>query len=366
MYIANEYTNCLTNLRINKIRTFVTIFVNSLGAAKNNELTNNYNMIIFLYGEDTYRSSQKLNQIKDKFIKEVDSSGMNLVTLDGAKLKFEEFNHQVKASPFLARKRLVIIKNLISENKSKEIQKEVVDLLNVEWKNPQEDNILIFWESADHSKAKSKSALWDRLIKEKFAEQFEPLKPVQLNSWVAKEIAKRGGQIDRNAIPLLAALVGNDLWQMSSEIDKLCNYCRTNAITAKEIEMLVKAKFDDNIFNLVDALGNNNKKLALKLMSDQFNLETDTLQLLGMLIRQFRILLLTKELTVDNPYLGKQKISQELKIHPFVAQKAEQQAKNFTLEKLKQIYQMLLEIDLKIKTTNLKPRMLFDVFIAQI
>jgi DNA polymerase-3 subunit delta len=323
-------------------------------------------MIIFLYGEDTYRSSQKLNQIKDKFIKEVDSSGMNLVTLDGAKLKFEEFNHQVKASPFLARKRLVIIKNLISDNKSKEIQKEVVELLNTEWKNPKEDNILIFWESTDHSKSKSKSALWDRLVKEKFAEEFSPLKPAQLNSWVEKEITGRGAKIDKSAIPLLAALVGNDLWQMSGEIEKLINYCQAKPITAQDIEILVKAKFDDNIFNLVDAIGNNNKKLALKLLSDQFNLETDAMQLFGMLIRQFRILLLTKDLAEKNPRIGKDVISRELGLHPFVAQKALSQINNFTLDKLKSIYQMLLDIDFKIKTSALKPKVLFDLLIAQI
>ncbi|MCX6740178.1 MAG: DNA polymerase III subunit delta [Candidatus Parcubacteria bacterium] len=323
-------------------------------------------MIIFLYGEDTYRSSQKLNQIKDKFIKEVDSSGMNLVTLDGAKLKFEEFNHQVKASPFLARKRMVIIKNLISENKSKEIQKEIVELLNTEWKSPKEDNILVFWEPADHSKSKSKNALWDRLVKEKFAEGFDLLKSVQLNAWVEKEIIKRGAKIEKSSIPLLAALVGNDLWQMSGEIEKLINYCQDKPITTAEIEKLVKAKFDDNIFNLVDALGTNNKKLALKLMSDQFNLEADEMYLLSMLIRQFRILLLAKELTDKNPSIGKDKLAKELKIHPFVAQKSLSQIRNFTLDKLKRIYNQLLQIDYTIKTSSQKPRLLFDLLITSI
>ncbi len=323
-------------------------------------------MIIFLYGEDTYRSSQKLNQIKDKFIKEVDSSGMNLVVLDGAKLKFEEFNRQVKASPFLARKRMVIIKNLISENKSKEIQKEIVDLLNTEWKHPTEDNILVFWEAQDHSKAKAKNALWDRLIKEKVAEEFKPLTPYQLNHWIEQEIAGHKAKIDRAAASLLAATVGNDLWQLSSEIAKLVNYCGQNIITSKEVEVLVKAKFDDNIFNLVDAIGNNNKKLALKLMSDQFNMESDEMYLLSMLIRQFRILLLTKALAEKDPRIGKEKIAQELRIHPFVAQKAVFQAKNYSLDKLKTIYGMLLDIDFKIKTSSSKPRLLFDLLIASI
>jgi len=323
-------------------------------------------MIIFLYGEDTYRSSQKLNQIKAKFLKEVDSAGLNLTTLDGAKLKFEEFNQQVKAAPFLARKRMVIIKNLISENKSKEIQKEVVELLNQTDQDSKDENILVFWESTDHSKSKSKNALWERLAKEKLAEEFKPLSSVQLNNWVKKEIEKQEAKIDSQAIAFLAATVGNDLWQMSNEITKLINYCQGKPITLADIENLVKAKFDDNIFNLVDALGTNNKKLALKLMSDQFNLEADEMYLLSMLIRQFRILLEIKDLINERPKITKDLIAKELQIHPFVAQKALWQVKNFTLDKLKQIYQMLLDLDLKLKTSQAKPKVLFDLFIAQI
>lgn len=323
-------------------------------------------MIIFLYGQDTYLSSQKLQQIKDKFIKEVDSTGMNLTTLDGAKLKFEEFNQQVKAAPFLARKRMVIIKNLISENKSKEIQKEVVELLNQTDQNAKDENILVFWESTEHSKSKTKSALWARLAKEKLAEEFEPLKPAQLNAWVKKEIEKQGGKIDSQAIAFLAATVGNDLWQMSNEITKLINYCQNKPITIADIENLVKARFDDNIFNLVDALGTNNKKLALKLMSDQFNLEADEMYLLSMLIRQFRILLEIKDILNQHPKMTKDLIARELQIHPFVVQKALWQVKNFTFDKLKQIYQLLLELDFKLKTSQAKPKVLFDLFIAQI
>jgi len=323
-------------------------------------------MIIFLYGEDTYRSNQKLQQIKAKFLKEVDSAGLNLTTLDGAKLKFEEFNQQVKASPFLARKRMVIIKNLISENKSKEIQKEVVNLLNQESQDKGEDNILVFWENKDHSKSKSKNALWGRLIKEKLAEEFEPLRPAQLNAWVKKEVEKQDGKIDNQAISFLAATVGNDLWQMANEITKLLNYCQGKPITITDIENLVKAKFDDNIFNLVDSLGNNDKKLALKLMSDQFNLEADEIYLLSMLIRQFRILLEIKDLLNQHPRITKDLIAKELQIHPFVAQKALWQVKNFTFEKLKQIYQLLMDLDFKLKTSQAKPRVLFDLFIAQI
>ena len=278
-------------------------------------------MIIFLYGEDTYRSAQKLKEIKDKFIKEVDESGMNLVDLAGASLKFEEFNQQVKASPFLARKRMIIIKNLISDNKSKEIQKEIVKLLDEELKQEKEDNIIVFWESTDHSKSKTKNSLWQRLIKEKFAQEFAPLKPQQLQKWLLQEFKEKNINADTQAITLLAALVGNDLWQMNNEINKLLHYSKDQTITSEMVEKLVKAKYDDDIFKLVDALGNKNKKLALKLISDQLNLQANELYLLSMLIRQFKILLQIKDLQQTNPQINQSQLASTLKLHPFVTSK---------------------------------------------
>jgi DNA polymerase-3 subunit delta len=323
-------------------------------------------MIIFLYGEDTYRSTQKLNEIKAKFQKEVDSTGLNQISLDGAVLKFEEFNQHIKASPFLARKRMIIIKNLISSNKSKEIQKEIVKLLDNEMIDAKDDNIIVFWEEADHSKSKSKNALWDRLVKEKLAQEFKPLTPTQLNQWLNKEAKTRQLNFEKEALPLLAAKVGNDLWQMVNELDKLANFKKDQLIRPADIESLVKAKFDDDIFKLIDALGNNNKKQALKLIADQLDSGANEIYLLTMLSRQFRTLLLTKDIQAVNPQISKAQLSQELQIHPFVAQKALWQTKNFTLNQLKIIYQLLLDIDFKIKTSSLKPKLLFDLFIAQI
>jgi len=323
-------------------------------------------MIIFLYGEDTYRSSQKLQQIITKFKKEVDETNLNLSILDGASLKFEEFNQQVKAAPFMARKRMVVIKNLISLNKSKEIQKEIVNLLTEEFTKPKEDNIIVFWEAVSQPKDKRKDQLWKRLAQEKFAEEFKMLTAAQIHQWITNEIKKRQGQIDKAAIPLLAATIGNDLWQTSNEIDKLISYKTGQEITKEDIEALVKAKFDDDIFKLVDSLSNKNKKLAFKLIADQIDSGANEMYLLSMLIRQFRILLMIKALQQDNQLINKSQIASKLKIHPFVAQKSLSQVRNFTLEQLKHIYHRLLEIDLKIKTSNAKAKTLFDLFIAQI
>ncbi len=331
-------------------------------------------MIIFFYGPDTFRSRQKLQEIKDKFKKEVDKSGLNSNTLDGAKLEFAEFEQAVSTQPFLAKKRLVIIEELLSKNRSQKIQKEILDLLK---KNNLENTILVFWEGQINQpkgkKKKSKAGsgrsdlLFYRLQEEKYAQEFELLKPSETRAWAAAEIKKRGGKIESAALELLADFVGNDLWQLNSEIDKLISYAKDRPIKLADVQDLVKTKLDEDIFKLTDSIGQKNKKLAINLISDQFKSGVAPTELLGRIIWQFKNLLLVKSFVDKNgPGYPAERLSQQLYLHPFVIKKTMLQAKNYNMSDLKKIYSQLTQIDHKIKTTQLDPEIFFDLLVVKI
>ena len=326
-------------------------------------------MIIFLYGADTYRSHEKLNKLREKFSREIDKSHLNLSVLDGEKLTFEEFYKSVSAAPFLATKRMIIVKNLISKNKSKKIFEEIADYIKN--KDMSQENIIVFWEEEGQSKKHGargikKNILFDLLKKEKYMQEFLPLEEWKLTKWIKEEIKKEGGTFEEKTVQLLIALAGNDLWQMHQEIEKLISFKKNRPITQEDINLLVSGKIKSNIFNLVDAMGTKNRKSALRLLNNELISGTSVIQLLGMIVRQFRILLEIKETLKNDSQISKREISLKLNLHPFVAQKALEQARNYTLGELKNIYKKLLSIDIKTKTTSLDPRALFNLFIAEI
>jgi DNA polymerase-3 subunit delta len=142
-------------------------------------------------------------------------------------------------------------------------------------------------------------------------------------------------------------------------------YKDKTTIESQDVVALVKGKFDDNIFNFVDAIAAKNKKLAHHLLTDQLNSGANESYLLAMLIRQFRILLQVKSLT-EGQRIVASVVASELKIHPFVAQKALYQIKNFSENKLKEIYSQLLAADAKIKTNLADTKVLFDLLLTKI
>lgn len=327
-------------------------------------------MIIFLHGPDTFRSRRKLKQIKDKFIKEIDKSGLNIETLDGATLETSEFEKAVSTPSFLAEKRLVIIENLISKNKGQKIQKEILETLS---KNGLKDTIIVFWEEGPNgSKYKSKTStrrsnlLLARLKKEKYAQEFNLMTENEVYHFATAEIKDRGGNIEAQALRSLTDLVGNNLWQMSSEIDKLVAFAKNKPITVDDIQNLVKTKLDDDIFKLTNALGQKNKKMALKLISDQLKNGTSPIELLSKIIWQFKNLLSVKSFIEENgDGYASNRLTYQLGLHPFVIKKTLSQVRSHDLSDLKKNYQHLLKIDYKLKTSQINPEVLFDLLVVK-
>ncbi len=307
-------------------------------------------MLIFLYGENTYDSQKKLSKLKERFL-EKDESGVNLIELDGDNLDIVSLKRELETVSFLGDKRLVIIKNLLA-NKDKQLFDKIIP----ELENIPEGIILVFYEAGlpDQRLKISK-----KLKNEAQAQEFKLPENFKLNAWIQNEVISREGDIDQAAINKLAVFVGNDLWQLSNEIDKLIAYCSDEKIKVEDVELLVKAKIDDNVFELTDAFGRRDKSRVLKILHDFSGLGFSPEYLLGMIALQLRNLIQVKDLSdrgVSQPEVQKQ-----TGLHPYVVKKTLEQSRLFDLDRLKIIYRKLAELDERIKRGKIKPEVALDM-----
>lgn len=316
-------------------------------------------MIFFFYGDDTYRAYQKVKQIRDKFKAEVDSSGFNTAFLEGSELTLEQFNGTVSQAGFLSDKRLIIIKNVFNNKSLGKIKDELLNYLNKQT-DSQQENYLLFWQEGMPNK---RDALYKKLKTFKYVQEFESLNNTKLTSWVKNEINKRDGKITKPALDVLVATIGNNLWQMSSEINKLINYKAGKNIIEQDIELLTHGKLDENIFNLTDAIANKNLSRALKLIKDQLFAGANAHYLLIMILRQFRILLQLKSL-IQSGY-SPNNLAQQTRLHPFVIKKSLPLLSKYSIGDLKIIYHRLTKLDLDMKTIPINNETFLDLFIIK-
>lgn len=318
-------------------------------------------MLIFLYGQDTYRLSQKLREIIEEY-KKIHQSGLNLRFLDfsgsAGELSFKDFKDVFQQRSIFKEKRLIVLTDVFSNKDLKQsFLKNIKNLVD------SKDVIVI----SEKNKILDSNPLFKILKKKATSQEFKPLEGQDLKNWVKKEIERYRVKIEPEALQQIIDFIGNDLWRFSNEIKKLVNYKGKNSnliITKQDIELLVRPKIEPDIFQTINFLASKNKKQALNLLKKHLEKGDNPLYLLSMISFQFRNLLMIRELIDKNrPYFL---ISKETKLHPYVVKKSHAQAQRFSLSELKKIYQKIFEVDLNIKTGKLEPETALELLIAEI
>ena len=311
-------------------------------------------MVIFIYGEDTYRSRQKLNEIVEHY-KKVHKSGLNLIQIDAKKTAFRDFIDILKITPMFAETKLIILKNIFSNaNFQEEFLKEAMGLIKIK------DIIIVFEE--DNLDKRNK--LFQFLKKEAKSQEFKPIEGQKLKNWVTKEFEKYKAKIESQAIDKLIECIGNDLWRMNNEIIKLVNFKKNKKIEPTDITLLVKPNIETDIFKTIDALGQKDKKQAIKLLQKHLEKGDSPIYLLSMINYQFRNLLIVKDLIERKNTFNS--IAKKSGLHPFVAKKSYFLSQKFSFLELKKIYQKIFEVDLDIKTGKIEPETALELLVAGI
>jgi len=319
-------------------------------------------MIIYIHGKDTFRSKQYLKQTIEQFKEKRDPQGYNVIILDGKNDEVGKILSEIKSSPFLAEKRMVVINDVLS-GKDKDLLWQLIEMIKKD--GIPDSNIVVFWQGEALGKVKEIKELEKLLKKEKYAQEFILLKGAQLSSWIKQEITKRSGQINQEALDYLVQNVGDDIWFLNSVIDQLIAYVESE-IQLQHIQLFLDEKIDDNIFNMVEAIVSGNRKQAFKLLNEQRRLGEDEPKIFGLITWQFRILLEMRDLFDREDDLTSDQMAKRLGIHPFVARKNLYLVKRFSLNKLKQLHKYLLDIDHKTKTGQGDQSLLVDLFVGKV
>ncbi|MHB8903600.1 MAG: DNA polymerase III subunit delta [Patescibacteria group bacterium] len=306
-------------------------------------------MIIFLYGADTFRSRRKLQELKNKFIKEIDDNSGSLEIVDGQSATLKEIGEKINTGSLFIKKRLIVIENIFKNKKDKIGSELTAYLQKIEKeKSGETDNILIFWDEEISTTPRGLKAdlkkLFTYLNKQKYTQEFIALTNGQILSFIKQEANSYQKDINAQAASLLITLTGGDLWLIASEIKKLAFRQETEKIiNIEDIKEMVAGFYSDDIFALTDALSAKNKSEAIRLLEEQYAAGLSDEYIIVMLIRQFKILLQIRSALDNN--LSPNEITSRLKLHPYVIKKGLAQARNFQEADLKNYLNILIHLD---------------------
>ena len=307
-------------------------------------------MIIFLYGEDSYGISQKVREII-KGYEAKNPSGFNLVNLDLAENKLEEFFESAKSSSFIPEKKLIILKNIFSADSER-----TLEFLKSQNLAESSDVILL----VVYFGGSNKNKLFEYLMKKPNQSQnFKPLKEYEIKSWARQLSDSMELDLTGEALDFLISNCNFNLWRIDSEIRKLADFSAGGGkvISKTQVEGLVAANLNYKIFSLTDALAKKDRKKALAALDVILDNNEKPTELLGLLAWQIRNLLRFK-LNPD--------ASSDLKLHPFVLGKVKESAKLFSIGELNAILSKIIGLDLAFKTGNVDEKTAIFLLIAEL
>ena len=317
--------------------------------------------VIFLFGNDEFAIARRVSELAADF-PDATSAGMNTARLEARTMSEDDLNNAVNAMPFLAKRRLVILANPSAKyaapntrKKFEEFLEKVPDtarLVMVEFVEPKEadKHWLVKWAEKHSALIQTKAFMSPRAK--------------DMAGWIINETKTQGGQIESAAAGKLAEMVGAETRQAAQEIAKLLAYVNwARPLKVQDVEAVSVVTAEQSIFDFVDALAAGNAKQSQSLLHRLLETE-DWFSLWGMIVRQFRLLLLAREV-LDSK--GTQDdVTRALGVHPFVAEKTANQARRFSLASLEKIYHKLLEIDEAAKTSRVTLDLAMETLVVEL
>jgi DNA polymerase-3 subunit delta len=177
------------------------------------------------------------------------------------------------------------------------------------------------------------------------AVHFKTLYDNQVVPWIMKMSREMGLNIDSRSCAYLQQIVGNRMRDLYSELEKIYLCYGNTDVGLDETKKIAIYSRSYTIFELMDHVSFKQCSQAMSVLKRYMEEEGKdaTLGILGMFIRQIKLLWQTK--TIVKRGGGASDVSKDLKIHPFVAKKLEQQSKGWSADELEHAFDLLYQAD---------------------
>jgi DNA polymerase-3 subunit delta len=311
------------------------------------------------WGEDDFGIAQKVQELEDGYGAPSEKV-FNVSRLDGRTLSLEELKGILYSLPLFASRRLVVLSQASGHFQTPHVRKQFLEMLAgmpgstelvlVEPQKLVADHWLLAWFREN---GRSDSVM-----------NFGLKKGPDMEKYIQDQVKQAEGKITLQAAALLSGLVGDDSRQAYQEVIKLVTYVNNaRRIDVEDVEAVCVSITQGNVFAMVDAIGNRDGKTASALLAQLLE-QRDALSIFQMIVRQFRMILVARELMDSGGRIND--LAKQFHIQDFVAKKVWSQARNFSMLKVENIFHQLVELDNRIKVGEIEENLALETFVARL
>ena len=314
-------------------------------------------LVYYIFGPDTYLKDKVLNTILKKF-KTPGSEEFDLSILHADSESAVNALEQLEMMPFLAKFRLVIIKNFDTMKASdKNLIAEYVQ-------NPVSTSILVLTAEKIDERIKA-----NKIISAK-AEKIicrSPYSSTDIIKWLNIEADKRKIFLDIDSKELFARSIELNYQVASNELEKLIIYSKGKRhIEIEDVKTTVGKSRTNKIYDLQNEIGKRNVKRALEILENMISNNESAVFVIIMLSTFFQAMWKIKALQKNN--ISNSEIENRYIPEIFFSFRKNHitYAKNYSLDNISDIFSLLLQADIDAKSLNLKDEVIVEILVYKI
>jgi DNA polymerase III subunit delta len=193
----------------------------------------------YVYGDDEYQKNEAVKQLVAAAVDPA-TRDFNLDTRRAADLDAESLGSLLDTPPMMAERRVAIIREVGA------LKKDARNALDRYLKHPSHETLVLLVAAPG---AKADKALQMSTT----PMEFSPLDGGRVSKWIMHHAkSELGVEITESAADLLHEAVGNDLYQLASELDKLASYTSGATITEDAIGAAVGIRRGETVADFLD------------------------------------------------------------------------------------------------------------------
>ena len=329
-------------------------------------------MIYLIHGEDDVSVEETVAAMKAD-AGPAELRDVNVTVLEANSLTPEELAAAAFTIPFMADRRLVIVRGLLSRfergrysrsNSNGNSQRNAVGPWielggQLEGLPPTTD--LVFTDGL----LTGNNTLLTKLKPLSKEKVFALPRGNEIGSWISQRAAKHGMDIEPRAVAALADSVGRQPRILDAELRKLALYRDGQPVRQQDVERMVAYVREASIFQAVDAVVEGRTGDAIRMARQITDAGQPASYVITMIARQVRLLLLAKDMRTRQA--PSNEIGQRLRLPSFAVTRTLRQESRLSFERLKHMHHKLVDTDLAMKSmSSMDDQLTLELLIAEL
>jgi DNA polymerase III subunit delta len=293
--------------------------------------------VCFLYGEEQFLVERAVSMLLERAI-DPSLKDFNFNVYFGNESKGIDIIDAAQTLPMFSERRAVLVK------RAEQLKAEALEAMLPYIQNPAAGTCLLL----TGTKIDQRKKFFQELKKNGVLVEYKRFYDNKLSGFIQSESVAQGKPIETAAAELLSALIGNNLQELSSQIEKLVVYAGTKSrITVDDVRVMASSSKAFTAFELAKFLGLRDLPNSIRSLDALFLNGEEAPMMIGALTRHFRQLWRVRELL--DKKMPPADIGRELSINAFFLGDIVTQSRNFSRRELKRIFDEFYRCDVASK-----------------